>query len=111
MDGVTGAAGTVSYTSIGTYTAATFNALLSDAAGSFAAPVNIGSASVTGTDPGGSVNITIPAGTVSGTGYKIRVDCVTPAVTGSESIAFEVINGAKNVTGLKQNYCQRTGYS
>ena len=100
VDGATGAAGTVSYTSIGTYTAATFNALLSDAAGSFAAPVNIGSASVTGTDPGGSVNITIPAGTVSGTGYKIRVDCVTPSVTGSESIAFEVINGAKNVTGL-----------
>lgn len=100
VDGATGAAGTVSYTSIGTYAAATFNALLSDATGSFAAPVNIGSASVTGTDPGGSINITIPAGTVSGTGYKIRVDCVTPAVTGSESIAFEVINGAKNVTAL-----------
>ena len=100
VDGATGAAGTVSYTSIGTYTAATFNALLSDAAGSFAAPVNIGSASVTGTDPGGSINITIPAGTVSGTGYKIRVDCVAPSVTGSESIAFEVINGAKNVTAL-----------
>lgn len=100
VDGATGAAGTVSYTSIGTYAAATFNALLSDAAGSFAAPVNIGSVSVTGTDPGGSINITIPAGTVSGTGYKIRVDCVTPAVTGSESIAFEVINGAKNVTAL-----------
>jgi hypothetical protein len=87
----TGAAGTVAYTSSGDFEG-TFTAQLSDATGSFAAPVSIG----TGDSP---ISIAIPAGTVSGTGYKIRVVNDDPETTGTESTAFEVINGAKNVSG------------
>jgi hypothetical protein len=87
-----GAAGTVAYTSSGTFTG-TFTAQLSDASGSFAAPVAIG----TGDSP---ISITIPAGSVSGTGYKIRVVNDNPATTGSESAAFTVINNPYPVTSL-----------
>ena len=96
----TSAAGTIAYTSTGTYSSATFTALISDAAGSFPpVPVSIGTATgITGTNPSGTINITIPAGTVSGAGYKIRIDCATPAVTGTASSAFTIVNGVSNVT-------------
>lgn len=93
------ATGTVDFTSTGNYSNSTFTAYLSDASGNFASPTNIGSATVNGNNPSGSINITIPAGTVSGTGYKIRIDSDVPAVTGSESSNFEIINGANNVSG------------
>jgi hypothetical protein len=99
VDASTSASGTVAYTSSGTYSSATFTAYLSDATGVFGgSPPNIGTATVSGTDPTGSINITIPAGTASGTGYKIRIDCSSPAVTGSSSGAFEIINGVKDVS-------------
>ena len=98
INATNGISGTVAYTSTGTYSGATFTAYLSDATGSFTLPTNIGTASVTGTDPSGNINITIPAGTPSGTGYKIRIDCNTPAVTGTTSLAFEIVNGANNVS-------------
>lgn len=48
-----------------------FTAQLSDASGSFASPVNIGSvASVTS----GSISCIIPPGTPAGTGYRVRVE-------------------------------------
>ncbi|HMU47756.1 MAG TPA: T9SS type A sorting domain-containing protein [Chitinophagaceae bacterium] len=100
VTGASGAAGTVAYTSVGSYTSATFNALLSDATGDFSGAAIIGTDNVTGSNPGGSINITIPAGTATGAGYKIRVDCVTPSVTGSESSAFSVFNGVSDVTAL-----------
>ncbi|MDY0151749.1 MAG: FlgD immunoglobulin-like domain containing protein [Candidatus Cloacimonas sp.] len=99
VDSATTATGSVPYTSIGTYSGATFTAKLSDASGSFASPTSIGTASVSGTNPSGSVTITIPTGTTEGTGYKIRIDSDSPAVTGTESSAFTIQNGAKNVTG------------
>ena len=98
VDGTNSAAGTVAYTSTGTYAGETFTAKLSDAAGSFAAPVNIGTTTVTGTDPSGTINITIPAGTPTGAGYKIRIDEASIPVTGSESTAFSILNGVQNVT-------------
>lgn len=88
----TGAAGTVAYTSSGTFSG-TFTAELSDASGSFASPTAIG----TGASP---ISITIPAGTVSGSGYKIRVVNDNPATTGSESTAFAVINNPYPVTSF-----------
>jgi hypothetical protein len=97
IDASTTGTGTVAYSATGTYNT-TFTAYLSDASGSFASPVAIGSTSVNGTDPSGTINITIPAGTASSTGYKIRVDATAPVVTGTSSSAFEIINGAKNVT-------------
>ncbi|MHC1736561.1 MAG: T9SS type A sorting domain-containing protein [Ignavibacteriaceae bacterium] len=88
----TGASGTVAYTSSGSFTG-TFTAQLSDASGSFASPTSIG----TGTSP---ISITIPAGTASGTGYKIRVVNSDPATTGSESSTFAVIYNPYPVTSL-----------
>ncbi len=98
VDASSSASGSVLYSALGTYSSATFTAYLSDATGSFASPLSIGTSSVSGTDPSGSINFTIPAGTSSGASYKIRIDCNSPAVTGSESAALEIINGAKNVS-------------
>lgn len=47
-----------------------FTAQLSNASGSFASPVAIGSVTATG---GGNITCTIPAGTAAGTGYLINV--------------------------------------
>jgi len=81
-------AGTISYTKTGTFNSGnTFTAQLSDAAGSFTSPVNIGSSNSVND---GSINITIPAGTPTGTGYRIRVTGSNPATTGSLSNAFTI---------------------
>ncbi|MFT3845002.1 MAG: lamin tail domain-containing protein [Lacibacter sp.] len=100
VDASASASGTVAFTSTGTFTSSTFTAELSDASGSFASPVTVGSTSVTGTNPTGSINITIPSGTATGSGYLIRVVSGSPSVTGSSSTAFNIINGLQNVTGL-----------
>ena len=99
ITGSTTASGSVAYTSVGTYSSATFTAYLSDPSGSFPSlPTSIGSTSVSGTDPSGSISITIPAALSSGTGYKIRIDCASPSITGSASSSFEIINGVKDVS-------------
>lgn len=54
----------------------TFTLQLSDAAGSFASPVNIGSVTST---TGGNVQGTIPAGTPPGTGYRLRLVSSNPS--------------------------------
>jgi len=59
-----------------------FTAQLSDANGSFATPVNIGTKSSITSD---TINATIPLGTVTGNGYRIRVTGSNPIVTGSEN--------------------------
>lgn len=59
-----------------------FTAQLSDATGSFAAPVNIGSLSST---TSGTITATIPVATPTGTLYRIRVVSSTPSVTGSNN--------------------------
>jgi len=60
------ATGTVDFTSTDVYNVGNvFTAQLSDDIGSFASPVNIGSISMSGTGPSGTINpITIPAGKV-----------------------------------------------
>ncbi|MFA6127960.1 MAG: choice-of-anchor L domain-containing protein [Bacteroidales bacterium] len=98
LDASNSASGSVAYTSGGIYSSTTFTAVLSNAAGSFASPVTVGSASISGTNPSGSIAITIPAGTASGTGYKIRIDCASPAITGTAGSTFEIINGITNVS-------------
>ena len=85
------ASGNVAFTSTDVYTAGNvFSAQLSDDIGSFAAPITIGSLPLTGTNPGGSIPITIPAGTVSGTGYIIRVVSSNPSIIGTSSSAFTI---------------------
>ncbi len=71
-------------------TNSTFMAELSNASGSFAAPVSLGSVS-----PGG-YSVTIPATTLTGTGYKIRVVGTNPVLTST--------SGAFSVTGLAGNF-------
>lgn len=98
VDASNGAAGSVGFTATGTYSNSTFTVKLSNAASDFTSPVNIGSSNISGTDPTGTINITIPANTPSGTGYRVRIDAASPSVTGTPSSVFEIINGAKNVS-------------
>lgn len=92
-----GSTGTVAFTSTGTFTAGNiYTAELSNASGSFASPVTVGT--LTSTANSGTINITIPAGTATGTGYKIRILSSAPAVTGSESTAFSVTNTPCSIT-------------
>ena len=90
----TGAA--VSFTVTGTFPAGnTFTAQLSDAAGSFAAPVSIGTLAGTGS---GTVAATIPAATPPGTGYRVRVVGSSPATTGSDNGSNLAINALPTAT-------------
>ncbi|HMI05114.1 MAG TPA: PKD-like domain-containing protein, partial [Pedobacter sp.] len=68
-----------------------FELYLSDATGSFTTETRIG------TFDGfyaTFVNGVIPAGTIPGTGYKLRIKSTTPALTSSESAAFEIRTGS-----------------
>jgi alpha-tubulin suppressor-like RCC1 family protein len=84
------------YTASGTFNAGNiFTAQLSDASGSFASPVNIGSNSSTGS---GTINSTIPLLTLAGTGYKIRVVSSNPAVTSADNGSILNIKSSPVVT-------------
>jgi hypothetical protein len=79
----TGAPVSVPFTLTGIYSGSnTVTAQLSNASGSFASPVNIGSVTTT---TSGTINATIPAGTLSGTGYRIRVVSSSPALTANDN--------------------------
>jgi hypothetical protein len=87
-----GAAVSVPFTATGTFTSGNdFTAQLSNAAGSFVSPVNIGT--FTGT-ASGTISTTIPVGTTAGSGYRIRVISSTPSVTGTDNGANIAINAA-----------------
>jgi hypothetical protein len=80
VDCITGAAGIVDFSSTGTFTTGnTYTVQLSDAAGSFAAPINIGTLASTANS--GTINYTIPPGALTGTGYRIRIVSSNPFVT------------------------------
>ncbi len=73
----------VPYTITGTFNAGNvFTAYLSDASGSFASPTAIGTLAST-TD--GTITANIPAGTPSGTAYRIRVDADNPTFVGTDN--------------------------
>ncbi|GAA3973647.1 T9SS type A sorting domain-containing protein [Hymenobacter antarcticus] len=63
----------------------TITAQLSDAGGSFAAPVVLGSVNFNGTTSGQSIGFGIPPGTVAGTGYRIRVVSTNPSLTSADN--------------------------
>jgi hypothetical protein len=76
--------GTVDFTSTGTFTAGNvYTAQLSNAAGSFATPTSIGT--LNSTSNSGTINISIPGGTATGAGYRIRVISSAPATTGTDN--------------------------
>lgn len=80
--------GTVAFTSTNTFSGNTYTAQLSNAAGSFAAPVNIGT--LVSDANSGTINITIPAATPTGAGYRIRIVSSNPAVIGTSSASFSI---------------------
>ncbi len=83
---------TVPFTVLDVFTAGNkFTVQLSNASGSFAAPVTIGT--VTGT-ASGTINAVIPIGTIAGTGYRVRVVSDKPAIASFDNGADLVINSA-----------------
>ena len=73
----------VPYTLLGTYNAGnTLTAELSNSSGSFTSPVSIGTLN---SQSNGTISASIPAGTVSGSGYRIRVRSSNPQVTSADN--------------------------
>ena len=60
-----------------------YTAQLSDATGSFAAPVAVGT--LTSTANSGTIAVTLPAGATTGTNYRIRVISSNPAAIGTDN--------------------------
>ncbi len=85
----------VPFTSSGDFSGNTYTAQLSNASGSFANPVNIGTL-VSSANGSLSISAIIPADTPTGNLYKIRVISDGPPVTGTDNGANLVINLAKN---------------
>ncbi len=83
---VQGDAVTVPFTAAGVYTPGNvYTAQLSDANGSFASPVAIGTLTSSASGAG-TISATIPAsGITGGSGYRIRVVSSTPAINGSDN--------------------------
>jgi hypothetical protein len=80
---------TLNYEVTGTYNvggffipANEFTAQLSDAAGDFSAPVELGTVTAT---TSGAITVTIPPGTPPGTGYRIRVVANSPVTIGEDN--------------------------
>lgn len=87
-----------------------FTAQLSDATGSFASPVNIGTvtANPVGLNQSVSVNATLPFPMVNGSGYRVRIVSNSPSVTGmDDGQSLEVskpdIGADKSVTVACEN--------
>lgn len=98
----------VVYTATGTWGPGNvFTAELSDATGSFASPVAIGSIASTTPVP---ITATIPLGTAAGTGYRIRVVASAPATTGTAN-AQDITISTGNNAGAGGNIfiCKNTG--
>ena len=89
-----GSSVSVPFTSLGTFNGNTYTAQLSNSAGSFAAPTSIGTLTSDGTT--GTISATIPAGTPSGTGYRIRVVSSSPVLTGTNNGVNLTVNLSTN---------------
>lgn len=105
----TGASVSVPFTSVGTFNSGNiYTAQLSNATGSFASAVNIGT--LTSTANTGTVTATIPAGTTAGTGYRIRVVSNDPSVIGSDNTVNLTVQNSAAITAQPsttvQNLCQ-----
>ncbi len=102
-----GDAKNIAFTTTGSANAGNiFTAQLSNSAGSFASPVSIGT--LTGTTSG-IIAATIPAGTATGSGYRIRVVSSSPVITGSDNganinISAQVATAA-SITTAFTSFC------
>jgi hypothetical protein len=85
----TGDVGSVAFTSTGVFTAGNiYTAQLSDAAGAFGSPLDIGTLSSNSNS--GNINISIPGGLSASANYRIRAISSTPFVVGSLSSTFTI---------------------
>ncbi|PZF72675.1 Kelch repeat-containing protein [Taibaiella soli] len=93
-----GSSVTVPFTINGSFFAGNvFTAQLSDASGSFANPVNIGTFSDT---VAGNISCTLPTNIPSGNGYKIRVVSSSPIIYGSDNNPGFTINGIAPIVNI-----------
>lgn len=95
----------VSYSIQGTFVSGNiFTAQLSDATGSFASPVNIGSLTST---VSGTINAAIPINTAPGNGYRIRVVSSNAEAGSMDNGADLTVNPppAVSISGLGASYC------
>ena len=84
VDCTTGDNGTVDITTTDVFTAGNiYSVELSDASGSFASPITIGT--LASTSNSATINFTIPSGTATGAGYRIRVVSSAPSVTSADN--------------------------
>ncbi|RZJ66381.1 MAG: T9SS type A sorting domain-containing protein [Flavobacterium sp.] len=91
-----GATFSLPYTVTGTFnTGNIFTAQISNASGSFANPVSVGTVSST---TSGSVSVTIPAGIAMGSGYRFRVVSSNPSVVGTDNGSNVTINATPTAT-------------
>ncbi|RZJ73516.1 MopE-related protein [Flavobacterium sp.] len=72
-----------------------FTAQMSDASGSFASPVAVGTATAT---TSGSINVTIPSSTAVGNGYRFRVISSNPSIVGTSTATNISINALPTAT-------------
>jgi hypothetical protein len=87
-----GATVTIPYVATGTFALGnTFTAQLSDASGSFTAPVTIGSVSAT---TSGSIVGNIPFGAAPGAGYRVRVVSSDPVLVGAAGSTTITVSSA-----------------
>ena len=85
----------VPFNSTGTFTSNTYTAQLSNASGSFASPISIGTLLSDGNS--GTIATTIPAGSTAGTGYRIRVISSSPAATGTDNGSNLIVNAQPTI--------------
>ena len=84
-----------------------FTAQLSDGSGSFLSPISIGTLSLSGTGPSGSISITIPNGMASGSGYKIRIVSSDPVVYSNLSADITINQSGSCVSAATDYYRSR----
>ncbi|MEI7595977.1 MAG: gliding motility-associated C-terminal domain-containing protein [Bacteroidota bacterium] len=85
-----------------------FTAQLSDAFGSFATPINIGTLTATSS---GLINGIIPVNTPAGTAYRIRVIASNPYTEGtSNSIDLEILNLPSITVNSNDTICVSSDY-
>lgn len=79
-----------------------FTAQLSNASGSFANPVTMGTLTATNS---GTINANFPLSTINGTGYRIRVISSNPAVIGTNNGVDIVMNSPLEVCNNVDDNC------
>jgi hypothetical protein len=76
----------VPFTTTGSFAAGnTFTAQLSDATGSFAGPIALGSLALSGSAPFGTIQGVLPIGLPAGTAYRVRVVSNSPALASPDN--------------------------